>query len=90
VISALPGRLAYGMIALATFFFVQDKTGSITLAGIATGVETIASSLTAGFRGNLIDKWGQTKPLRIFVPSWVALVVALNSVSTPTALLDRY
>ena len=42
VISALPGRLAYGMIALATFFFVQDKTGSITLAGIATGVETIA------------------------------------------------
>ena len=38
VVSALPGRLAYGMIALATFFFVQDKTGSITLAGIATGV----------------------------------------------------
>ena len=87
VISALPGRLAYGMIALATFFFVQDKTGSITLAGIATGVETIASSLTAGFRGNLIDKWGQTKPLSIFVPSWVALVVLLSSVSTPTAII---
>jgi hypothetical protein len=75
------------MIALATFFFVQDKTGSITLAGIATGVETIASSLTAGFRGNLIDKWGQTKPLSIFVPSWVALVVLLSSVSTPTAII---
>ena len=87
VISALPGRLAYGMIALATFFFVQDKTGSITLAGIATGVETIASSLTAGFRGNLIDKWGQTKPLSFFVPSWVALVVLLSSVSTPTAIV---
>ena len=87
VISALPGRLAYGMIALATFFFVQDKTGSITLAGIATGVETIASSLTAGFRGNLIDKWGQTRPLSIFVPSWVALVVLLSSVSTPTAIV---
>ena len=87
VVSALPGRLAYGMIALATFFFVQDKTGSITLAGIATGVETIASSLTAGFRGNLIDKWGQTKPLSIFVPSWVALVVLLSSVSTPTAIV---
>lgn len=87
VISALPGRLAYGMIALATFFFVQDKTGSITLAGIATGVETIASSLTAGFRGNLIDKWGQTKPLSIFVPSWFALVVILSTVSTPTAIV---
>lgn len=87
VVSALPGRLAYGMIALATFFFVQDKTGSITLAGIATGVETIASSLTAGFRGNLIDKWGQTKPLSIFVPSWVAFVILLSSVSTPTAII---
>jgi len=87
VISTLPGRLAYAMIALATFFFVQDKTGSITLAGIATGVETISSSLTAGFRGNLIDKWGQTKPLSIFVPSWVALVVILSTVSTPTAIV---
>jgi len=75
------------MVALATFFFVQDKTGSITLAGLATGVETIASSLTAGFRGNLIDKWGQTKPLSIFVPSWVALVVLLSTVSTPTAIV---
>lgn len=87
VISALPGRLAYGMIALATFFFVQDKTGSITLAGIATGVETIASSLTAGFRGNLIDKWGQTKPLSIFVPTWFALVIILSTVSTPVAIV---
>ena len=87
VISALPGRLAYGMIALATFFFVQDKTGSITLAGIATGVETISSSLTAGFRGNLIDKWGQTKPLSIFVPSWFALVIILSTVSTPAAIV---
>lgn len=87
VVSALPGRLAYAMIALATFFFVQDQTGSITLAGIATGVETISSSLTAGFRGNLIDKWGQTKPLSIFVPSWVTLVIFLSAVSTPTAIV---
>ena len=87
VISALPGRLAYSMIALATFFFVQDVTGSITLAGIATGVETITSSLTAGFRGNLIDKLGQTKPLSFFVPTWVLLVILLSTVSTPAAIV---
>jgi len=87
VVSALPGRMAYAMIALATFFFVQDQTGSITLAGIATGVETISSSLTAGFRGNLIDKWGQTRPLSIFVPSWVTLVIALSAVSSPIAIV---
>jgi hypothetical protein len=87
VVSALPGRLSYAMIALSTFFFVQDVTGSITLAGIATGVETITSSLTAGFRGNLIDKLGQTKPLSFFVPTWVALVILLSTVSTPTAIV---
>ena len=87
LISALPGRLSYGMIALATFFFVQDVTGSITLAGIATGIETLTSSLTAGFRGNLIDKFGQTKPLSFFVPTWVALVLFLSFVTTPAAII---
>ena len=87
LVSALPGRLSYGMIALATFFFVQDVTGSITLAGIATGIETLTSSLTAGFRGNLIDKFGQTKPLSFFVPTWVALVVFLSFVTTPVAII---
>lgn len=87
LVSALPGRLSYGMIALATFFFVQDVTGSITLAGIATGIETLTSSLTAGFRGNLIDKFGQTKPLSFFVPTWVALVLFLSFVTTPVAII---
>lgn len=87
LVSALPGRLSYAMIALATFFFVQDVTGSITLAGIATGVETLTSSLTAGFRGNLIDKFGQTKPLSFFVPTWVALVLFLSFVTTPVAII---
>lgn len=87
LVSALPGRLSYAMIALATFFFVQDVTGSITLAGIATGIETLTSSLTAGFRGNLIDKFGQTKPLSFFVPTWVALVLFLSFVTTPTAII---
>ena len=87
LVSALPGRLSYGMIALATFFFVQDVTGSITLAGIATGLETLTSSLTAGFRGNLIDKFGQTKPLSFFVPTWVTLVLFLSFVTTPAAII---
>lgn len=87
LVSALPGRLSYGMIALATFFFVQDVTGSITLAGIATGIETLTSSLTAGFRGNLIDKFSQTKPLSFFVPTWVVLVLLLSFVTTPAAII---
>lgn len=78
VASTIPGRLAYGMINISTFFYVQQIAGSITLAGIATGMETVASSLTAGFRGGLIDRFGQTKPLSIFVPLWASSVILLS------------
>jgi MFS family permease len=78
VVSALPGRFAYSMIQLATFFYVKDVTGSITLAGFATGLETLTSALTAGIRGSIIDRFGQFRPLSIFVPSWVLMVYLLT------------
>jgi MFS family permease len=66
------------MVNLATFFFVQSISGSITVAGIATGVETVTSSLTAGFRGSTIDRFGQTRPLSVFVPAWVICLIVLS------------
>jgi predicted MFS family arabinose efflux permease len=86
-IAIIPGRLSYGMIALATFFFVTQSTDSIALAGLATGAEGLASSLTAGFRGSLMDKYGQTKPLSFFIPTWVAAVCLLATTSNETSLL---
>lgn len=87
VISTLPGRLAYAMIALATYFYVHEATGSITVAGLATGAETIASSLTAGLRGQAIDKFGQTKPFSVFIPSWVLTLIILSQVESPAAII---
>ncbi len=87
VASTLPGRLAYAMIALATYFYVHEATGSITVAGLATGAETIASSLTAGLRGQAIDKFGQTKPLSLFIPSWALTMVLLSQVHSPAAII---
>ncbi len=87
ILSASPGRLAYSMINLATFFFVQHTTGSITVAGLATGAETVASSLTAGIRGQAIDKYGQTRPLSIFVPGWVTLLIILSMQHTTAGIL---
>lgn len=83
----IPGRLSYGMIALATFFFVTQSTDSIALAGFATGAEGLASSLTAGFRGSLIDRYGQTKPLAFFIPTWVMSVMLLASTDQAATLL---
>lgn len=87
VVSTLPGRMAYSMITLATYFFVHETTGSITIAGLATGAETIASSLTAGLRGHAIDRFGQTRPLSFFIPAWVVMLVALSQVDSAFAII---
>lgn len=87
VLSAFPGRFAYSMITLATYFYVHDVTGSITTAGLATGAETIASSLMAGLRGNAIDKYGQTKPMAIFFPTWTFFLTLMAFVHTPVAII---
>ena len=87
IASATPGRLAYNMIGLATFFYVHDVTGSLTLAGIATGAETLASSLTAGLRGQLIDIYGQTRPLSVFVPAWVTTLTFLTTQHSHAGIL---
>lgn len=87
VLSAIPGRFAYSMLALATYFYVHEVTGSITTAGLATGAETIASSLTAGLRGSAIDKFGQTKPMAFFFPTWAFLITMLTLVDKPVEII---
>jgi predicted MFS family arabinose efflux permease len=62
------GRLAYGMVSLAVFFAVQQSTGSVGLAGLAVGAQSLTASLTAGPRGHLVDRFGQTRPLYFFTP----------------------
>ena len=87
LISAWPGRLAYNMIGLSTFFYVHGATNSLTVAGLAMGAETISSSLTAGLRGLAIDRLGQTKPLSAFVPMWVTALGFLTLQHTTLGIL---
>jgi MFS family permease len=87
VLASFPARLAYGMISLGIFFKVQRETGSVAFAGLAIGLNSIGGSLTAGFRGYLIDRYGQSWPLRIFVPSYAAMIMAVNMSESKTFLL---
>jgi MFS family permease len=87
VLASFPARMAYGMIGLGIFFKVQRETGSVALAGLAIGLNSIAGSATAAFRGYLIDKYGQSWPLRIFVPSYAAMILAVNASESKTFLL---
>ena len=87
LLSSIPARLAYGMITLGIFFKVQQSTASISLAGLAVGLNTLASSASVGLRSSFIDKYGLTWPLRALVPSYAALIIFFNHADTKISLI---
>ena len=87
IVSAFPARVAYGMIGLSIFFKVERETHSVAIAGLAIGLNGITGALTAGVRGSMLDKWGQRWPLRIFVPSYALLILALNIMHSQNLIL---
>jgi hypothetical protein len=87
LISSIPARLAYGMISLGIFFKVQNTTASIAIAGLAVGLNALASSLSVGIRSAFIDKCGLTWPLRVLVPSYAGLIVLFNYSDGKTSLI---
>lgn len=87
LLSSLPSRTAYGMISLSIYFKVQQATGSIAVAGLATGLNGLAGALTAGIRGAVIDRFGMVWPLRVLVPAYAALIVVLSFSSGKTELV---
>lgn len=87
LISSFPARLAYGTISLSIFFKVQQSTGSIAVAGLATGVNGITGATTAGLRGTLIDKFGMKIPLRIFAPCYALLILLFSTGNSKVELV---
>lgn len=87
ILSSIPGRAAYGMLGLSTFFYVHEATDSVATAGLATGIESLVGSFTAGPRGHLIDRFGQTKPISILAPLWISVIFAMSFVNSTTGLL---
>lgn len=85
-IAAFPGRLGYSMIVLAIFFKTQQTTGSVATAGLAIGLYSLSGSISTGVRGYLIERWGQTWPLMIMVPSYAVMIIAFNTMETKETL----
>lgn len=88
VLACFPARVAYGMVGLGIFFKVEQTTGSISFAGLALGCNALSGSFTAGIRGSIMDKYGQKWPIRIMVPTYASLTVALNLADTKAAMLS--
>jgi MFS family permease len=87
VLAAFPARVSYGMVALAIFFKTEQTTGSVALAGLAIGINSLAGAATAGLRGSLMDRFGQKWPLRIFVPGYASMMLILNTMQDKNAIL---
>lgn len=87
VLAAFPARVAYGMVGLALFFKAQQETGSIALAGLVIGANSLAGSFTAGIRGSIIDRYGQKWPLRILVPGFASMMIMVNISHSSTFIL---
>ena len=83
------GRLAYAMVSLAIFFQVQAVTGSVGAAGLAVGISSGLGAITAGPRGLIVDRFGQTRPLYAFVPAYAisALLLAFVARDPATAIV---
>ncbi len=86
-IACFPARIAYGMVGLSIFFKVEQATDSISFAGLAIGLNAAAGALTAGIRGSIMDKYGQTWPLRIMVPAYAGMAFALNAMDSKAMTL---
>ena len=87
LITSFPARIAYGMISLTIFFKVQQTTGSIAVAGLATGVNGVAGATTAGLRGTLIDRFGMKIPLRFFAPGYAILILLFSTGASKSQLV---
>jgi predicted MFS family arabinose efflux permease len=86
-IAAFPGRMGYSMVVLAIFFKTQQTTNSVATAGLTIGLYSLSGSISAGVRGYLIERWGQTWPLLILVPSYASMIIAFGAMQTRQSLL---
>ena len=87
VLSAFPARVAYGMVGLGIFFKVEQELDSVALAGLAVGINAAAGAATAGIRGTIIDRYSMKWPLRIQVPGYAIMLIALNGATDRSSLL---
>lgn len=89
LIAATFPRLSYSMVSLSIFFHVQHATNSVATAGLAVGASSLTGALSAGPRGKIVDRYGQTIPLYVMTPLYTAsnILLGLFAHSPTTAVI---
>jgi MFS family permease len=77
------GSMPIGMYMLAILLLAHDVSGSFAQAGRVVGAFSLANAFGAVAQGRLMDRFGQTRVLRLaafgHLPALVALVVAADA-----------
>jgi MFS family permease len=71
------GRLPIGIATLAILLFLQSRTGSFALAGVAASLYVLGLATVAPFLGRLIDRFGPRPVLSVGAVVYPCTMVAL-------------
>lgn len=86
-VAMLPVRLGYAMAGLSLVLLGAQKSGSYAIGGAALGLFSLGAGALGPFRGSLVDRFGQTRPLLVYVPAFCAGFLALAATSQTWVLL---
>jgi MFS family permease len=83
----MPIRLGYAMAGLALVLLGTATTGSFTTGGAALGLFSLGAGALGPFRGRVVDRYGQTRPLLVYVPLFCLGFAVLPLLDQPWTLL---
>ena len=75
--AAFVARLPISMVALGIVLMVSELRGSYALAGIVAASYTVSSALLNPLGSRAVDRWGQSRVVRILVTIHAITLVAL-------------
>jgi MFS family permease len=83
LLASVVGRLSNATGPLSVVLFVQEETGSLAQAGVASATIALASGLLAPVRGRLVDRYGQRRCLPPMALAFAAALVGVVAVARP-------
>lgn len=87
-LAMLPVRLGYAMAGLSLVLLGEQRSGSYAVGGLALGLFSVGAGVLGPFRGAVVDRYGQTRPLIVYVPAFCAGFLALAFTQQTWVLLS--
>ncbi|MFI2489572.1 MFS transporter [Promicromonospora kroppenstedtii] len=84
-IGATSGRVGIAMTGLGLVWLLHDRTGSYATAGLATAAFALAEALVGPHLARLVDRFGQTRTLPLYLVAHGCAVAVVLLSTTPAA-----